>query len=35
MLVVKRVLLQKGVSAELKEIMDEIMKQGEAGYREW
>jgi type I restriction enzyme R subunit len=35
MLAVKRVLLQKGVSAELKEIMDEIMEQAEARYREW
>jgi type I restriction enzyme R subunit len=35
MLAVKRVLMKKGVSAELKEIMDEIMEQAEARYREW
>ncbi len=35
MLAVKRVLLKKGVSAELKEILDEIMEQAEARYREW
>jgi type I restriction enzyme R subunit len=35
MLAVRRVLQKKGVSAELKEIMDEIMEQAEARYREW
>lgn len=35
MLAVKRVLLKKGVSAELKTIMDEIMEQAESRYREW
>ncbi len=35
MLAVKRVLQKKGISAELKEIMDEIMEQAEARYREW
>jgi type I restriction enzyme, R subunit len=35
MLAVKRVLMKKGVSAELKDIMDEIMEQAESRYREW
>ncbi len=35
MLAVKRVLQKKGISAEFKEIMDEIMEQAEARYREW
>ena len=35
MLAVKRVLMKKGVSDELKDIMDEIMEQAEARYREW
>jgi type I restriction enzyme R subunit len=35
MLAVKRVLLKNGVSAELKEILEEIMEQVEARYREW
>ena len=35
MLAVRRVLQKKGVSAELKEIMDEIMEQAEARYKEW
>jgi type I restriction enzyme R subunit len=35
MLSVKRVLMKKGVAEELKEIMDEIMEQAEARYREW
>jgi hypothetical protein len=29
------VLLKNGVSAELKEILEEIMEQVEARYREW
>lgn len=32
---VRRVLTRKGVEAELKEILDEIMEQAEARYREW
>jgi type I restriction enzyme R subunit len=35
MLAVRRVLQKKGVSEELKEIMDEIMEQAEARYKEW
>jgi type I restriction enzyme R subunit len=35
MIAVRRVLQKKGVSAELKEIMDEIMEQAEARYKEW
>lgn len=35
MLAVRRVLQRKGVSEELKEIMDEIMEQAEARYKEW
>ena len=35
MLAVRRVLQKKGVEAELKEILDEIMEQAEARYREW
>ncbi|MBL7710226.1 MAG: type I restriction endonuclease subunit R [Chitinophagaceae bacterium] len=35
MLAVRKVLQKKGVSAELKEIMDEIMEQAEARYKEW
>ncbi len=35
MLAVKRVLRNKGVAEELQEIMDEIMEQAEARYREW
>ncbi|EMR01866.1 type I restriction endonuclease subunit R [Cesiribacter andamanensis] len=32
---VKKVLLRKGVRAELQEILDEIMEQAEARYKEW
>lgn len=35
MLAVKRVLQKKGVSQELQDIMNEIMEQAEARYREW
>jgi len=35
MLAVHKVLQKKGVSVELKEIMDEIMEQAEARYKEW
>jgi type I restriction enzyme R subunit len=35
MLSVKRVLQKKGVSAELQEILNEIMEQAEARYKEW
>lgn len=35
MLSVKRVLMKKGVASELKEILDEIMEQAEARYKEW
>ncbi|RYY45253.1 MAG: type I restriction endonuclease subunit R [Chitinophagaceae bacterium] len=35
MLAVKRVLMRKGVADELKEILDEIMEQAEARYKEW
>jgi type I restriction enzyme, R subunit len=35
MLAVRRVLQKKGVTEELKEILDEIMEQAEARYREW
>jgi len=35
MLSVRRVLQKKGVSEELKDILDEIMEQAEARYREW
>jgi type I restriction enzyme R subunit len=35
MLAVKRVLMKKGVRLELKEILDDIMEQAEARYREW
>jgi type I restriction enzyme R subunit len=35
MLAVRRVLQKKGVESELKEILDEIMEQAEARYREW
>ena len=35
MLAVRRVLQKKGVEAELKEILDEIMEQAEARYKEW
>jgi type I restriction enzyme, R subunit len=35
MLSVKRVLQRKGVASELKEILDEIMEQAEARYKEW
>ena len=35
MLAVKRVLMKKGVKVELKEILDDIMVQAEARYREW
>ena len=35
MLAVKRVLMKKGVKLELKEILDEIMEQADARYREW
>lgn len=35
MLSVRKVLQKKGVSSELKEIMDEIMEQAEARYKEW
>lgn len=35
MLAVKRVLMKKGVKLELKEILDDIMEQAEARYREW
>lgn len=35
MLAVKRVLQRKGVRAELQSILDEIMEQAEARYREW
>ena len=35
MLAVKRVLMKKGVTLELKEILDDIMEQAEARYREW
>ncbi|MEK7224684.1 MAG: type I restriction endonuclease subunit R, partial [Bacteroidota bacterium] len=35
MLAVRKVLQKKGVTAELKEIMDDIMEQAEARYREW
>lgn len=34
-LAVRRVLQKKGIEAELKEILDEIMEQAEARYREW
>jgi len=35
MLAVKRVLQRRGVGAELQAILDEIMEQAEARYREW
>lgn len=35
MLAVRKVLQKKGVSEELKEILDEIMEQAEARYKEW
>jgi type I restriction enzyme R subunit len=35
MLSVRRILQRKGVSAELQEILTEIMEQAEARYREW
>lgn len=35
MLSVKRVLMKKGVAEELQEILNEIMEQAEARYREW
>ena len=35
MLAVRRVLTKKGITAELKEIMEEIMDQAEARYKEW
>lgn len=35
MLAVRRVLTKKGITAELKEIMEEIMEQAEARYKEW
>jgi len=35
MLAVRKVLQKKGVKEELKEIMDEIMEQAEARYKEW
>lgn len=35
MLAVKRILQKKGVSQELQDIMNEIMEQAEARYREW
>lgn len=35
LLAVKRSLLKKGVSQELKDILDEIMEQAEARYKEW
>ena len=35
MLTVRKVLQKKGVSVELKEIMDEIMERAEARYKEW
>lgn len=35
MLSVRKVLQKKGVTAELKEILDDIMEQAEARYREW
>jgi type I restriction enzyme R subunit len=35
MLAVRRVLLKKGVSGELQEILNEIMEQAEARYKEW
>ncbi len=35
MLSVRKVLQKKGVTAELKEILEEIMDQAEARYREW
>lgn len=35
MLAVRKVLQKKGVEAELKEILEEIMEQAEARYKEW
>ena len=35
MLAVRKVLQKKGVSEELKDILDEIMEQAEARYKEW
>jgi hypothetical protein len=35
MLSVKKVLMRKGVRLELQEILDEIMKQAEARYKDW
>jgi type I restriction enzyme R subunit len=35
MLSVKRTLIKKGVLDELQEILNEIMEQAEARYREW
>ena len=35
MLAVKRVLMRKGVSQELQDILNEIMEQAEARYKEW
>ena len=35
MLAVRKVLQKKGVHEELKEIMEDIMEQAEARYREW
>ena len=35
MLAVKRVLQRKGIIQELQDIMNEIMEQAEARYREW
>lgn len=35
MLAVRRTLTRKGVQQELQEILNEIMEQAEARYREW
>ncbi|MEO8711579.1 MAG: type I restriction enzyme endonuclease domain-containing protein, partial [Parafilimonas sp.] len=35
MIAVKRVLQRKGVSQELQDILNEIMEQAEARYKEW
>ena len=35
MLAVRRVLTKKGITDELKEILEEIMDQAEARYKEW
>ena len=35
MLAVRRVLTKKGITDELKDILEEIMEQAEARYKDW